>query len=119
MHEVLTRLGLTDINPGAWLGGPLPCDGRVVHSVNPTTGASLGAVQLASKATYDAMIPQMEDAFRRWRMLPAPKRGEIVREIGEALRQHKDDLGALVTLEVGKLKSEGLGEVQEAIDMAD
>jgi aldehyde dehydrogenase (NAD+) len=74
---------------------------------------------LAGLAEYEQVVKNAEAAFGRWRMLPAPQRGEIVRQVGEALRVHKDDLGRLITLEVGKLLSEGLGEVQESIDMAD
>ena len=79
----------------------------------------IGRVQLASLEEYEAMVNQAQEAFKAWRMLPAPKRGEIVRQAGEAMRKHKDDLGALVTMEMGKILSEGLGEVQESIDMAD
>ena len=74
---------------------------------------------MANRGHLDVVIQKAEERFKAWRMLPAPKRGEIVREMGEALRLHKDDLGALVSLEVGKIRSEGLGEVQESIDMAD
>jgi aldehyde dehydrogenase (NAD+) len=119
MDGVLERLGLTAVNTGAWLGGEIATTGRVVASFNPTTGAEIASVRLATQDTYDAMLPQMVAAFEAWRMVPAPQRGEIVRQIGEALRAHKDDLGALITMEVGKLRSEGLGEVQEAIDIAD
>jgi aldehyde dehydrogenase (NAD+) len=119
MHEVLVRLGLSDVNPGAACGGDLPTAGRVVHSVNPTTGEPLAAVSFASRADLETVIQRQLDAFQRWRTLPAPQRGAILREIGDALREVKADLGALITMEVGKLRSEGEGEVQEAIDMAD
>ena len=121
MHEVLSRLGLEDINSGAWAGGKIAISGEetIVESTNPSTGKVLGKVQLAGVAEYEAVVQKAQEVFVRWRMLPAPKRGEIIREMGEALRVHKDDLGALVSLEVGKVLSEGLGEVQESIDMAD
>ena len=119
MSTPLERLGLGPTSSGAWLDAPLSTDGREIQSVNPTTGKALGTVKLATKAQYEAVISANASAFTRWRMVPAPERGAIVREIGEALRTHKDDLGALVTMEVGKLRSEGLGEVQESIDMAD
>jgi aldehyde dehydrogenase (NAD+) len=119
MKDVLTRLGLDGTCSGLWIGGEAVAHGREIESLNPATGEVLGRVKLATLADYERTIPVMEEAFRRWRTLPAPKRGEIVREIGAALREQKDDLGALVTLEVGKIRSEGLGEVQEAIDMAD
>ena len=119
MSTSLSRLGLQAVNPGAASGGWIQTDGRVLESLNPATGEVLGAVRLASRADYERVVSEAGRAFREWRMVPAPKRGEIVREIGNALREHKADLGWLITSEVGKLHSEGLGEVQEAIDMAD
>jgi aldehyde dehydrogenase (NAD+) len=120
MTDLLSRLGLSEINSGAWAGGALDTSGgELVASENPTTGETIASVALASPEHYEQVVAAAQDAFLRWRMLPAPKRGEIVREMGDAMRQHKDDLGRLVTLEVGKILSEGLGEVQESIDMAD
>jgi aldehyde dehydrogenase (NAD+) len=117
---LLERLGLSAVNSGAWVNGPRDtAAGALVASTNPATGEALAQVALASAADLEAAIAANTAAFAAWRMVPAPKRGEIVRQMGEALRAHKDDLGALVSLEVGKIKSEGLGEVQEAIDMAD
>ncbi len=122
MNEILTRLGLKEINGGAWAGGEIDISNdqaETVESINPSTGKLLAKVQLAGTAEYEQVVNKAQDVFERWRMLPAPKRGEIVRQMGEALRDHKDDLGALVSMEVGKVLSEGLGEVQESIDMAD
>ena len=119
MHEVLSRLGLTEVNPGAAIGGWIQTTGRVVNSVNPTTGEVLAGVRLANLDDYNRIIEQSQDVWKRWRMLPAPKRGEIIREVGDALRAHKEDLGALISMEVGKLRSEGEGEVQESIDMSE
>jgi len=90
-----------------------------LESTNPSTGEVLAKVQLASPSDYECVVERARDAFPAWRMVPAPKRGEIVREIGNELRQHKADLGALVTLEMGKILAEGQGEVQEMIDIAD
>ena len=90
-----------------------------VVSHNPATGSELGGVPLASIAGYEAVIAKASATFERWRMLPAPQRGEIVRQIGEELRAAKDDLGKLVSLEAGKILAEGRGEVQEMIDIAD
>jgi len=90
-----------------------------VVSHNPATGSELGRVPLASIAGYEAVIAKASATFERWRMLPAPQRGEIVRQIGEELRAAKDDLGKLVSLEAGKILAEGRGEVQEMIDIAD
>ncbi len=120
MRDVLARLGIEAVNPGAaTAGGWLETSGPRHTVTSPIDGQPLADVQLASVEDYDAVAREAEQAFVRWRVLPAPKRGEIVRAIGDALRVHKDDLGRLVTIEVGKLLSEGLGEVQESIDMAD
>jgi aldehyde dehydrogenase (NAD+) len=93
--------------------------GSEVVSYNPATGAELGRVHLALEEDYDDLVWQARQTFERWRMLPAPKRGEIVREIGDELRRAKDELGTLVTQETGKILAEGKGEVQEMIDIAD
>jgi aldehyde dehydrogenase (NAD+) len=86
---------------------------------SPVTGEKIGAVRTASPADAKAAIDRADAAFREWRNVPAPRRGEFVRLLGEELRAHKDDLGRLVTIEVGKIASEGLGEVQEMIDICD
>ncbi|MCA9488567.1 MAG: aldehyde dehydrogenase family protein, partial [Myxococcales bacterium] len=120
MSTYLSRLGLEAVNPGAaTTSGFLATTGREVPSFDPSTGEALGSVRLASVDDYEKVVTEAQRVFADWRMLPAPKRGEILREVGEALRQHKDDLGMLITREVGKVTSEGLGEVQESIDMAD
>src|SRR5690349_20313749 len=93
--------------------------GDEVVSYNPATGAELGRVPLASAEDCDATIARAQAVFERWRMLPAPQRGQIVREIGDELRRAKADLGKMVTLEAGKIIAEGQGEVQEMIDIAD
>src|SRR5580700_6082209 len=89
-----------------------------IASYNPATGAELGRVPLATEHDYETAVTQAARSFEKWRMLPAPQRGEIVREIGDELRKAKDELGRLVTLEAGKILAEGLGEVQEMIDIA-
>jgi aldehyde dehydrogenase (NAD+) len=120
MNDVLRRLGIQDVNPGAWAGSAIDgTTGEVVASTNPATGEVLAKVALAGVDEYDQVVVKATEAFERWRMVPAPKRGEIVRQMADAMRAQKDDLGALVTMEVGKILSEGLGEVQESIDMAD
>ncbi|MBV9746500.1 MAG: aldehyde dehydrogenase family protein, partial [Acidobacteriia bacterium] len=101
---------------GDWIPNP---SGDEIESLNPATGEPLAKVICAGPADYECVVSRAREAFRDWRMLPAPKRGEIVREIGNELRAHKASLGALVTLEMGKILSEGLGEVQEMIDIAD
>lgn len=100
-------------------GSADPADPSQAVSLNPATGQPLGAVRLDGPRELEAAIERARDAFLRWRSVPAPQRGEVVRRIGNALREHKDALGALVSLEVGKIASEGLGEVQETIDIAD
>jgi aldehyde dehydrogenase (NAD+) len=119
-RDLLRRLGLTDANSGVGWGDWLPRPtGNEVVSINPATGQPLAAVRGASRAEYDAVVERASAAFERWRMTPAPQRGEVVRQLGNALRRHKADLGLLVTLEMGKIRSEGEGEVQEMIDMCD
>jgi aldehyde dehydrogenase (NAD+) len=94
-------------------------EGNQVVSYNPATGAELGRVPLARPEDYDAVVSRAQSVFERWRMLPAPQRGQIVREIGDELRKAKPELGKMVTLEAGKIVAEGQGEVQEMIDIAD
>ncbi len=119
MHDFLTRLGIEPENSGAWTPQALPTSGRCVPSTDPATGEIIANVRMASVADYEACVAEAQRAFESWRMVPSPKRGDIVREMGNALREHKDDLGRLVTLEVGKIVQEGWGEVQESIDIAD
>jgi aldehyde dehydrogenase (NAD+) len=118
--ELLSRLGLQPRNSGVYAGRWLdqPGDEECI-SINPATGHELARVIAANQSSYDRAVASCEAAFKTWRNTPPPQRGEIVRQIGQALREHKDDLGLLVTLESGKIKSEGLGEVQEMIDMCD
>lgn len=91
----------------------------VVVSENPATGEALAGVRLDDASSYERTVGRSAEAFTRWRSVPAPVRGQVVRAIGDEIRRHKDALGALVSLEVGKIRSEGLGEVQETIDIAD
>src|SRR5690606_24088668 len=98
-------------------GGILAKDGLAVHT--PIDGTRLGCVARTSAAQAAATIDRAHAAFLRWRLVPAPVRGELVRLLGEQLRRHKDALGRLVTLEAGKILSEGRGEVQEVIDICD
>ena len=120
MHDVFKRLGLQDINSGVCSGDwlPQPSGGELV-SHNPATGEPLARVLTASRADYDRVVERASGAFTTWRNVPAPARGEVIRQLGIALREKKDDLGLLVTLEAGKVLSEGRGEVQEMIDMCD
>jgi aldehyde dehydrogenase (NAD+) len=120
MREILRGLGIEEENPGAWTGGPLRGpSGSALVSTSPGTGATLGRVGQVTAETYEHVVRAAQSAFARWSALPAPKRGEIVRQFGDALRAKKDLLGDLVTLEVGKIRAEGRGEVQEMIDTCD
>lgn len=123
MHNaILKKLNLDEKNFGSCthqLGwNNTESEGEII-SFNPATGQKIGAVYNCSLRDYEQIITSAEKAFLTWRTLPAPQRGEIVRQIGDALRQQKDYLGSLVSLEMGKSKQEGNGEVQEMIDMAD
>jgi aldehyde dehydrogenase (NAD+) len=117
---MLERLGIEQVNSGAcagdWIESP---QGSLLDSINPTDGSVIAQVRLAAEEDYDEVVYQSAEVFKRWRMTPAPQRGQIVREIGDELRIFKDDLGALVALEMGKILAEGRGEVQEMIDVAD
>ena len=118
--DVLVRLGVKQSNSGVYAGRWIEQPGgEEFASVNPANGNPIARVVGASKASYEATIESSRQAFAKWRLIPPPQRGEIVRQIGNALRAQKSDLGMLVTLESGKIKSEGLGEVQEMIDMCD
>jgi aldehyde dehydrogenase (NAD+) len=118
--DILEKLHIEPLNSGAcfgdWIANP---SGAELTSMNPATDEPLAKVKMAGASDYEQVISQASEAFRDWRMLPAPKRGDIVREIGNELRAHRDDLGALVSLEMGKILAEGIGEVQEMIDIAD
>jgi len=121
MSDVLKAFGLEgELSGGCSASGFLDAPaGESFTSVNPATGEVLGVVRGVSAEQYDAIVDDATEAFRAWRTVPAPQRGELVRRIGNALREKKNDLGALTTMECGKILTEGLGEVQEMIDMAD
>jgi len=93
--------------------------GETIGSFSPVDGKKIASVTATDKESYEAVVKKAEEAFKTWRLVPAPKRGEIVRQIGEALRQHKEPLGKLVSYEMGKSLQEGYGEVQEMIDICD
>ncbi|MBC7853739.1 MAG: aldehyde dehydrogenase family protein [Pirellulaceae bacterium] len=120
LAEVLSRLGIRDVNSGVFAGEFVSQPGGAeMASVNPATGETIAHVRSGSRADYERAVAVAQKSFESWRLVPPPRRGEVVRLIGEALRRHKEDLGLLVTLEVGKIRSEGAGEVQEMIDMCD
>lgn len=120
IEAVLKNLGIQELNSGVgtgatWLAG----EGELIESRSPVDGALIGSVRGASQKEYAAVRVTAEKAFTEWRTWPAPKRGEVVRQLGEELRKHKADLGKLVSYEMGKSYQEGLGEVQEMIDICD
>ncbi len=118
----LDELGLKEINPGAcwgpdgWIDDP---DARTIKSISPIDGETIARVKMCSAKDLDVVLTASQEAFETWRMMPAPKRGQVVRVLGEELRKKKDPLGKLVTLEMGKIVQEGWGEVQEMVDICD
>lgn len=118
--ELLKRLDIKSVNAGATTGTEwLDVQGNITSSVSPIDGKEIAKVKNATLADYEYVMGKADEAFKIWREYPAPERGEIVRQIGLALREAKEDLGKLVTLEMGKIYQEGLGEVQEMIDICD
>ncbi|HLW24163.1 MAG TPA: aldehyde dehydrogenase family protein [Steroidobacteraceae bacterium] len=120
--ETLAALGLEETNPGTWSGAEgwsAQPKAAPIESVNPSTGAVLARVRASGAADYERVLASAVEAAALWRRVPAPKRGEAVRQLAEELRAHKKALGTLVSLENGKILAEGEGEVQEMIDIAD
>jgi aldehyde dehydrogenase (NAD+) len=116
----LKKLKLKTLSSGASTGMDwLKTTGDTLESFSPVDGKLIGKIRLASRTDYEVVVATAEKAFQEWRKIPAPKRGEVVRQIGDELRKNKDSLGALVSYEMGKSLQEGLGEVQEMIDICD
>ena len=116
----LKNLGIDDLHSGLSTGADwLESDGPLNESVSPIDGKPIAKIRTASKTDYEIAVQAAQKAFPIWREVPAPKRGEIVRQIGNAVRESKEDLGRLVSMEMGKIFQEGLGEVQEMIDICD
>ena len=107
------------VNSGSWTGDAQDCTGPELASHSPASGDVIARVRQATTANYEETLQAATAAFLRWRMIPAPQRGDVVRQIGNALRRKKEPLGDLVSLEMGKIRSEGHGEVQEMIDICD
>lgn len=122
MKSLLEKLNIKDVNPGAsfgvdnWINDT---KGAKLDSYNPSTGEVIASVVQATPASYDQVVEASQKAFATWREWPAPKRGQLVRDLGEASRTLKEPLGELVSLEMGKIRAEGLGEVQEMIDICE
>lgn len=119
ISELLAELGIEAENSGAFDGSWIDTQGELLTAINPHTGEPIASVRQAGAEDYERVVTKSQEAFAEWRTWPAPKRGEVVRQLAEELRRYKEPLGRLVTLECGKVLSEGLGEVQEMIDMAD
>lgn len=118
--KILAALGIDKVNEGTSTGSKwLKSTGANLDSFSPVDGKLIASVKQTSAKDYEKVVAKAQDAFQQWRMIPAPKRGEIVRQFGDALRKQKDNLGALVSYEMGKSLQEGLGEVQEMIDICD
>ncbi|MCG8420940.1 MAG: aldehyde dehydrogenase family protein [Proteobacteria bacterium] len=116
---ILEQLGIGPDSQGGCDGQWLDTAGDQIESINPTTGAVIGRVRGCSHSDYEAIFAAASRRFASWRMRPAPQRGLLVRRLGELLREYKEPLGELISLEMGKIRSEGLGEVQEMIDICD
>jgi aldehyde dehydrogenase (NAD+) len=117
-RDILRRLGIAETNSGAFCG-EWSGSGKILESVSPIDGEVIARVRTATPEEYEQTIERAQEAFRKWQSVPAPKRGEMVRQLGNALREAKTDLGWLVSVEAGKITAEGQGEVQEMIDICD
>ncbi|MGE5318000.1 MAG: aldehyde dehydrogenase family protein [Chloroflexota bacterium] len=119
-RDFLTKLGITELNDGATTGTEwIKTSGELIKSYSPADGKLIASIVQASADDYEHIVRKATVAFEKWRLVPAPKRGEIVRQIAVCLRDYKHELGALVSYEMGKVYQEGMGEVQEMIDIAD
>lgn len=111
--EFLKTLGIEGINPGTSTGRKHIESKETISSFTPTNGDKIATVGVTSREQYDHVVEEAQKAYEVWSNMPAPQRGEIVRQIGQKLREYKEPLGKLVTYEMGKIYQEGLGEVQE------
>ncbi|RIV43954.1 aldehyde dehydrogenase family protein [Flagellimonas pelagia] len=119
MDKALKQLGLQEISNGTSTGSENFGSGEIISSISPVDGTLIGKVKATSPEDYEKVMQTATTAFKQWRLVPAPQRGEIVRQFGERLRELKEPLGKLVSYEMGKSYQEGLGEVQEMIDICD
>ena len=119
IQNELKKLGVKEINDGTSTGSNWFSNGEIIESYSPVDGKLIGKVKTTTQEDYEKVITTAQDAFKVWRETPAPLRGEIVRQFGLKLREYKNDLGKLVSYEMGKSYQEGLGEVQEMIDICD
>ncbi|GAB4518685.1 MAG: aldehyde dehydrogenase family protein [Allomuricauda sp.] len=119
IKEALKELGLNEINNGTSTGKEWFSNGEVIESYSPVDGALIGKVKTTTQEDYEKVITTAQEGFKKWRTMPAPQRGEVVRQFNDELRRLKEPLGKLVSYEMGKSYQEGLGEVQEMIDICD
>lgn len=119
IQEALSKLGIKEINDGTSTGSNNYANGKIIESYSPVDGTLIAKVKASTKEDYEQAMAKASEAFKTWRLVPAPKRGEIVRQMGDELRKFKEPLGQLVSYEMGKSLQEGLGEVQEMIDICD
>lgn len=119
IKEALAKLGIKEINEGTSTGSNSFSNGEIIESYSPVDGTLIAKVKSSTNEDYEAVMEKATEAFKSWRLVPAPKRGEIVRQMGDELRKYKEPLGQLVSYEMGKSLQEGLGEVQEMIDICD
>jgi len=121
MKSLLDKLGLQAVNQGTCMGpnGWLDSNGDLITSYNPTTGEPIAQIEQTTPQAYEQIVTHAQSMFKTWREMPAPKRGLMVRDLGVALRENIEPLGELVSLEMGKIRAEGIGEVQEAVDICD
>lgn len=119
IKRALQELGIQSVNDGTSTGSHWFSNGELIHSYSPVDGQLIGSVKTTTQEDYGQIMATALEAFKTWRLMPAPKRGEIVRQFGDKLREKKEALGTLVSYEMGKSFQEGLGEVQEMIDICD
>src|SRR6267142_1118153 len=116
--DILRKLGIEETNSGVF-SGEWSGSGKLLESVSPIDGEVMARVRTSTTEEYERTVQRAQEAFGKWRTVPAPKRGEVIRQLGNALREAKTDLGWLVSVEAGKITAEGQGEVQEMIDICD
>src|SRR5210317_1439579 len=119
IQKALVNLGVKELNKGTSTGSDFFGNGEIISSYSPVDGELIGKVTTTTREDYEKVIATAQSAFKSWRVKPAPHRGEIVRQFGDKLRELKKPLGELVSYEMGKSLQEGLGEVQEMIDICD
>ena len=119
IKEAMLELGVKDINEGTSTGSNNFSNGEIIESYSPVDGKLIGKVKATTKEDFERVMETATEAFLSFRNMPAPQRGEIVRQFGNKLREKKEALGKLVSYEMGKSYQEGLGEVQEMIDICD